>query len=101
MLAQLEAENATLVSASTAAAATAASTAAAKAESAAARAERDERSVFVGGVHASATAEELSREFESCGVVERVTIVTDPHTGYPKGCVRRGGERVPPPAGDA
>jgi RNA recognition motif-containing protein len=42
-------------------------------------------SIYVGQVDYSTTPEELLSHFESCGVVERVTIVCDKITGRPKG----------------
>lgn len=47
--------------------------------------EVDNRSVFVGGVDFNATPEELQRHFQSCGTVNRVTILVDKWTGRPKG----------------
>jgi polyadenylate-binding protein 2 len=45
----------------------------------------DERSVFVGGVDFSATPQELQQHFQSCGTMDRVTILCDKFTGHPKG----------------
>jgi polyadenylate-binding protein 2 len=42
-------------------------------------------SIYVGQVDYSSTPEELLAHFESCGTVERVTIVCDKFTGKPKG----------------
>ncbi|KAL7470974.1 hypothetical protein ACHAXS_011263 [Conticribra weissflogii] len=42
-------------------------------------------SIYVGQVDYSTTPEELLAHFESCGTVERVTIVCDKFTGKPKG----------------
>lgn len=42
-------------------------------------------SIYVGQVDYSSTPEELLAHFESCGTVERVTIVCDKFTGRPKG----------------
>ena len=46
---------------------------------------KDGHSVYVGQVDYSSTPEELLAHFESCGTVERVTIVCDKFTGKPKG----------------
>ena len=43
---------------------------------AAAREEADARSIYVGNVDYSATPEELQMHFQSCGTVNRVTILT-------------------------
>lgn len=47
--------------------------------------EVDARSVFVGNVDFSATAEELQQHFQAAGTINRVTILCDKHTGHPKG----------------
>jgi polyadenylate-binding protein 2 len=47
----------------------------------------DARSVYVGGVDYSSTPEELQTHFQSCGTINRVTILCDKYTGKPKGCV--------------
>ena len=47
--------------------------------------EIDARSVFVGNVDYSATADDLERHFHGCGSVNRVTILCDKFTGHPKG----------------
>jgi len=47
--------------------------------------EADNRSVYVGNVDYTATAEELEAHFHGCGSVERVTILCDKFTGHPKG----------------
>jgi len=47
--------------------------------------EVDARSIFVGNVDYSATADDLERHFHGCGSVNRVTILTDKFTGHPKG----------------
>jgi polyadenylate-binding protein 2 len=47
--------------------------------------ELDGRSVYVGQVDYSATADELKELFSACGAVNRVTILVDKHTGHPKG----------------
>jgi len=49
------------------------------------KAEIDARSVFVGNVDYSATADDLERHFHGCGSVNRVTILCDKFTGHPKG----------------
>jgi hypothetical protein len=46
--------------------------------------EADARSIYVGNVDYGATPEELQLHFQSCGTVNRVTILTD-RTGNPKG----------------
>ncbi|EFN56029.1 hypothetical protein CHLNCDRAFT_13079, partial [Chlorella variabilis] len=51
---------------------------------AAAKEEADSRSVYVGNVDYSCTPEELQMHFQSCGTVNRVTILTD-KMGNPKG----------------
>lgn len=45
----------------------------------------DGRSVFVGNVDYSATPEEIQSHFQSCGSINRVTILLDKFTGHPKG----------------
>jgi polyadenylate-binding protein 2 len=45
----------------------------------------DEKSVFVGQVDYEATPEELQALFQSCGTINRVTILCNKHTGQPKG----------------
>ncbi|XP_057786563.1 polyadenylate-binding protein 2-like [Salvia miltiorrhiza] len=57
-----------------------ASTAAAQAN----KEEVDARSVFVGNVDYACTPEEVQQHFQSCGTVNRVTILTDKF-GQPKG----------------
>jgi len=47
--------------------------------------EADGRSIYVGNVDYSATAEELEAHFHGCGSVNRVTILCDKFTGHPKG----------------
>nr|XP_054748339.1 polyadenylate-binding protein 2-A-like [Lytechinus pictus] len=47
--------------------------------------EVDARSVYVGNVDYSATAEELESHFHGCGSINRVTILCDKFTGHPKG----------------
>jgi len=46
----------------------------------------DERSVFVKNIDEKLDVEELKQYFESCGAVERVTVLTNKFTGQPKGC---------------
>ncbi|KAJ9670139.1 hypothetical protein PVL29_026598 [Vitis rotundifolia] len=48
------------------------------------REEADARSVFVGNVDYACTPEEVQQHFQSCGTVNRVTILTDKY-GQPKG----------------
>lgn len=48
------------------------------------REEADTRSVFVGNVDYACTPEEVQQHFQSCGTVNRVTILTDKF-GQPKG----------------
>ncbi|KAJ3199349.1 cytoplasmic RNA-binding protein [Entophlyctis luteolus] len=45
----------------------------------------DSRSVYVGGVDYSSTPEELQSHFQSCGTINRITILCDKWTGHPKG----------------
>lgn len=45
----------------------------------------DARSIYVGNVDYGATPEELQAHFQSCGTINRVTIVCDKFTGHPKG----------------
>jgi polyadenylate-binding protein 2 len=45
----------------------------------------DGRSVYVGNVDYGSTPEELQTHFQSCGVINRITIVCDKWTGNPKG----------------
>ncbi|XP_036604034.1 embryonic polyadenylate-binding protein 2 [Trichosurus vulpecula] len=47
--------------------------------------EADYRSVYVGNVDYSGTAEELESLFNCCGEVNRVTILCDKYSGHPKG----------------
>ncbi|EMD41038.1 hypothetical protein CERSUDRAFT_62981 [Gelatoporia subvermispora B] len=49
------------------------------------KAAADSRSIFVGNVDYSATPEEIQVHFQSCGVINRVTILCDKFTGHPKG----------------
>ncbi|KAL7131583.1 hypothetical protein ABFS83_12G013200 [Erythranthe nasuta] len=54
------------------------------AASAASKEEVDSRSVYVGNVDYACTPEEVQQHFQSCGTVNRVTILTDKF-GQPKG----------------
>ncbi|KAF7776371.1 hypothetical protein Agabi119p4_4764 [Agaricus bisporus var. burnettii] len=45
----------------------------------------DSRSVYVGNVDYGATPEEIQGHFQSCGTINRVTILCDKFTGHPKG----------------
>ncbi|KAH7416287.1 hypothetical protein KP509_14G084400 [Ceratopteris richardii] len=54
------------------------------APSQASKEEADSRSVYVGNVDYSCTPEEVQQHFQSCGTVNRVTILTDKF-GQPKG----------------
>lgn len=47
--------------------------------------EIDTRSIYVGNVDYSTTADDLEKHFHGCGSVNRVTILTDKFTGHPKG----------------
>nr|XP_039264979.1 polyadenylate-binding protein 2-like isoform X1 [Styela clava] len=47
--------------------------------------EADTRSIYVGNVDYSATAEELEQHFHGCGSVNRITILCDKFSGHPKG----------------
>jgi len=47
----------------------------------------DSRSIFVGNVDYSASPEEIQAHFQSCGSINRVTILLDKFTGSPKGFV--------------
>lgn len=47
--------------------------------------EIDNRSIYVGNVDYSTTADDLERHFHACGSVNRVTILQDKYTGHPKG----------------
>jgi polyadenylate-binding protein 2 len=49
------------------------------------RGDVDSRSVFVGNVDYSASPEELQSHFQSCGKINRVTILLDRYTGTSKG----------------
>lgn len=45
----------------------------------------DSRSIFVGNVDYSASPEEIQSHFQSCGSINRVTILLDKFSGQPKG----------------
>jgi polyadenylate-binding protein 2 len=45
----------------------------------------DLRSIYVGNVDYSATAQELEAHFHGCGSINRVTILCDKFSGHPKG----------------
>ncbi|CEI67202.1 hypothetical protein FVEN_g10962 [Fusarium venenatum] len=45
----------------------------------------DARSIFVGNVDYSASPEDIQAHFQSCGSINRVTILLDKFTGQPKG----------------
>jgi len=45
----------------------------------------DDRSIYVGNVDYSASPEEIQAHFQSCGTINRVTILCDKFTGHPKG----------------
>ncbi|NWV08539.1 PABP2 protein, partial [Ptilonorhynchus violaceus] len=47
--------------------------------------ESDQRSIYVGNVDYGGTAEELESHFNSCGQINRVTILCDKFSGHPKG----------------
>ncbi|UZJ52952.1 hypothetical protein CBS101457_002272 [Exobasidium rhododendri] len=47
--------------------------------------EVDARSVYVGNVDYGATPEEIQQHFQSCGTINRITILCDKFTGHPKG----------------
>lgn len=49
------------------------------------RPEIDDRSIYIGNVDYGSTPMELQQHFSDCGVVERVTIMTNKLTGHPKG----------------
>lgn len=50
----------------------------------------DARSIFVGNVDYGASPEEIQSHFQSCGSINRVTILLDKFTGHPKGLVSPG-----------
>ncbi len=62
---------------------------------AALREDADNRSVYVGQVDYACTPEELQMHFQSCGTVNRVTILTDKF-GNPKVCLVSMGPRSLP-----
>lgn len=45
----------------------------------------DTRSIFVGNVDYGASPEEIQAHFQSCGSINRVTILLDKFSGHPKG----------------
>jgi len=45
----------------------------------------DARSVYVGNVDYGSTPEEIQAHFQSCGSINRITILCDKFTGHPKG----------------
>lgn len=45
----------------------------------------DGRSIFVGNVDYEASPQEIQAHFQSCGSINRVTILLDKFTGHPKG----------------
>ena len=47
----------------------------------------DARSIFVGNVDYGASPEEIQSHFQTCGSINRVTILLDKFTGHPKGLV--------------
>ncbi|KAI1402935.1 hypothetical protein F4819DRAFT_255987 [Hypoxylon fuscum] len=49
------------------------------------RSDVDNRSIFVGNVDYSVSPEEIQAHFQSCGSINRVTILLDKFTGQPKG----------------
>merc|ERR1712195_249230 len=49
------------------------------------QAEIDARSLYVGQCDYNATPEELQAHFQSCGTINRVTIICDKWTGNSKG----------------
>lgn len=54
----------------------------------------DARSIFVGNVDYGASPEEIQAHFQSCGSINRVTILLDKFTGHPKGYVSLQGINV-------
>lgn len=46
---------------------------------------QDARSIYIGNVDYAATPEELHAHFQSCGTINRITILCDKFTGHPKG----------------
>ena len=57
----------------------------------------DSRSIFVGNVDYSASPEDIQAHFQSCGSINRVTILLDKFTGQPKGYVSPFTVRLPKP----
>ncbi|KAJ3534204.1 hypothetical protein NM688_g7170 [Phlebia brevispora] len=49
------------------------------------KSEADGRSIYVGNVDYGASPEEIQQHFQSCGTINRVTILCDKFTGHPKG----------------
>ena len=49
----------------------------------------DARSVFVGNVDYGASPEEIQAHFQTCGSINRVTILLDKFSGHPKGLVQK------------
>ena len=49
----------------------------------------DARSIFVGNVDYGASPEEIQAHFQSCGSINRVTILLDKFSGQPKGYVEQ------------
>ncbi|RLV92802.1 Polyadenylate-binding protein 2 [Spathaspora sp. JA1] len=47
--------------------------------------EIDAKSIYIGNVDYGSTPLELQQHFSSCGIVNRVTIMMNKHTGQPKG----------------
>lgn len=45
----------------------------------------DSRSIFVGNVDYGASPEEIQAHFQTCGAINRVTILLDKFSGHPKG----------------
>ncbi|KAJ3020371.1 cytoplasmic RNA-binding protein [Thoreauomyces humboldtii] len=45
----------------------------------------DARSIYIGNVDYSSSPEEIQSHFQSCGTINRVTILCDKFTGHPKG----------------
>ncbi|CAH1755923.1 18136_t:CDS:2 [Entrophospora sp. SA101] len=45
----------------------------------------DARSIYVGNVDYACTPQELQNHFQSCGTINRVTILCDKWSGHPKG----------------
>ena len=46
---------------------------------------QDARSIYIGNVDYGTTPEELHAHFQSCGTINRITILCDKFTGHPKG----------------